>query len=182
MKHSILTLLIGVLSFSAHLMAQLSVSPIALTFQEGAPVSLIGSVSANGDLFNSVTVVNTSNKTIVRLQLAWVALDAAQKTVVSSPVIAPASDVNLKPWESAEVGRQGASVSDAMALSKRWGKPVEVDLGIVYVRFADGSSWSYPVTERNGRFIAKYDPQLLQKLSPAIEWARQQPRPAAAQE
>ncbi len=68
------SVLVGALFLGRLAFAQPALIPLTMTFQQDAPVGLLGSRMANGDLFDAVTVVNISGKMVVRVQFAWVVL------------------------------------------------------------------------------------------------------------
>jgi len=136
--------------------------------QAGAPLLVIGSSCGELDFFARVWLVNVSERTIVKYQLGWVVGDR-ERPGPGTPFLAQAFDIILKPWEVERTGRQGANFSDVIELLKSEGiRNGVVTVGVVYVKFEDGTEWSYPLTGR-GRFESEYNPELQRKLDPILK-------------
>jgi len=142
--------------------------------QKDSPLQVVGVTSTLKDSYSRVIAVNVSAKTIQQAQFGWT---VTTRTGNTKAVIAfgygPHLDFKLPPFEVSEAGAQGASVNLLMDKMKEVGaKQSEVRLGVVYVKFEDGSEWWYPL-EGNKQFIEVSDPGLVEKVGPKVQEYRQ---------
>lgn len=141
--------------------------------QVGAPVQVAG-VRLNVDkldLADAVTLVNVSNKTVVRYQLGWIYRQQGTDAQGDFQV-GRVSDILLRPNTATTTGSQGLGMNTAAGIFKQRGiRNGEVVIGVVYVQFEDGSQWSYPLDIKRA-FEQKEDPALRQKIAPLIEQER----------
>lgn len=141
-----------------------------LDFQEDSPLQVIGVELGNLDLLHSVMVVNISERTITKYQLGWVVTDRSAASPAGTPFLGSPCDTVLKPWETHECGRQGANFSTVLEdLKSRRIRVGRVTVGVVQVRFEDGSEWSYPFTERKQFVGVEPDPSYRLKLDPILK-------------
>ena len=139
--------------------------------QKDSPLQILGMRSSIYDLAEQVHVVNLSNKTIVRLQLGWTVGARGQSPAPAAFLGLPA-DLNLAPGEWTTLGRQGVTLTDVYRTLNHFRLPEgEVILGVVYVRFQDGSEWSYGLQGRN-RFEQTDDAGIRERVAPIIEQLR----------
>jgi hypothetical protein len=140
--------------------------------QKDAPLQVVGvtlNLDGAADLCQKVTIVNTSEKTVTRVQVGWVISDVrnaadGRGTVAYGPVF----KINLPPSEVMNVGPQGATLASADKAAKDLGiSHATILVGVVYTEFADGSEWYYPLKERKS-FVEHSDPTLLQKIGPKV--------------
>ncbi|MFQ5778255.1 MAG: hypothetical protein ACE5IP_09645 [Terriglobia bacterium] len=138
------------------------------TFQDGAPLQVIGVRMGSLDFLSQVVLVNTSDRTIVKYQLGWI-VTRTDKGGLGTPFLSVPSDAVLKPGEVEEAGRQGATFSSVIDdLKSRRIRKGKVIVGVTYVKFEDGTEWRYPLTLRH-QFISKPDPALRLRLNPIIK-------------
>jgi hypothetical protein len=147
-----------------------SVSAADFAFvQKDSPLQIIGARADLKESYNRVTVINVSSQTILRAQFGWTLSDQEKQMQVAAIGYGPPVDLNLPPLEIARVGAQGAThsiITEKMRAVQT--KHVELTLGVIYVKFQDGTEWRYPVAERKG-FIQVDDPALLQRIRPKVQ-------------
>ena len=137
-------------------------------FQAGAPLQVIATQLAKLDLLNGVFLVNVSERTIVKYRLGWVVTDRDHPGRGGTVFLGQPFDAIIEPWEVEEAGRQGANFSDVIEdLNSRQIEFGKVIVGVVYVKFKDGSEWSYPLKERR-QFLSEANPALHQKIDPIL--------------
>lgn len=100
------------------------------------------------DLLDGVRVQNVSQNEIVRYRLAWRAMGrSADDASDTSYDLSYGRDIatSLKPGEKEVSPPQGVIPQDFRALLKTKGVSADVILlvGVVYVRFVDGTEWNY---------------------------------------
>lgn len=139
-------------------------------FQENAPLVVIavaGSVSKL-DMANEVDLLNVSDKTIVGYQLGWV-ISGGNQAGRGVPFYGMRFDANLKPGEALTSSGQGASFSMVQTTRSlnHWSSALIV-IGVVYVKFEDGSEWVYPLSIKRS-FPEKDDPTLHQRVDPVVK-------------
>lgn len=140
--------------------------------QTGSPLQIVGATSDLdiGDFYSRVMVVNVSQKAVLRARFGWtMADDDAKRTVATG--YGPAVDLNLSPFEVAQVGAQGATLSIVSEKSKGI-QHVKLKLGVVYVKFKDGTEWEYSIEQHTG-FEEIEDPALVQKITPKVQEFRE---------
>lgn len=142
--------LISIVSLSGISMRSQQIESIDSMYraQKDCPLWIVGRKIDGEDLFASVYVANNSPRTILRAQLAWIIADKdhPQRQVIS---IGTPFDLNLAPSQIREVGRQGAAVSlmNETLAGLGAGRGL-VTLGVIHVRFEDGSDWKYPLADK----------------------------------
>ncbi len=115
---------------------------------QGSPLWIIATTMNNTDLCAHVSLLNVSNRPILRAQLGWIVADA-QNPSHAVPFFGTPFDLNLAPAGIEDVGRQGAAVSVVRETMKKLGTTHGVvTVGVVYVRFQDGGEWSYPLAQK----------------------------------
>lgn len=136
--------------------------------QKDCPLWIVGRTITGEDLFANVYVANNSPRTILRAQLAWIIADKdhPQRQVIS---IGTPFDLNLPPSQIREVGRQGAAVSLMNeTLGKMGASRGLVSLGVIHVRFDDGSDWRFPLADKRA-FEVVDDAEVTRKFGARIK-------------
>lgn len=137
------------------------------TFQKGSPIAVLGHHSGDRDLLNGISIVNISDAKIVRIQFGWLLGEKGRPGGV--PFKGFPSEVDLAPWATTTVGRQGAFFSDIHQLALRNHlEEAELTVGVTYVRSADGREWSYDHAAA-GRFDFVPDRDLEIRIQPALK-------------
>lgn len=165
--------LLGLVFFGFASVAQGQLGPMVVNFpvfQEGSPLVVIavaGSISKL-DMLNEVDLLNVSDKTIVGYQLGWV-VSGGNGEGPGVPFYGMRFDANLKPGGVLTATGQGASFSSVQSTRalNHWSSAL-VMVGVVYVRFQDGTEWSYPLAIKRS-FPEKDDPTLHQRVDPAVK-------------
>jgi hypothetical protein len=143
-----------------------------LDFQEGSPLQVIAIQIGRLDLLNAVVVVNISERTIVKYQLGWVVTDRDNPRPGTVFEGIP-TDTMLRPWETHEAGRQGANFSTVLEdLNSRGIQFGKVTVGVTYVKFEDGTEWSYVLRGRREFLSGQATLQYRLNLEPILKKRR----------
>ena len=137
-------------------------------FQKGSPLKIIGiGMEKPKDFLSKVWLVNVSDQTVHQYRLGWLVTDR-EKAGPGTAFLGQAFDTRLKPSTLEVTGRQGANVSTVLDTVRAKGiSNGEVVVGVVSVKFADGSEWSYPLQQQR-QFESEYDYNLHLQLTPMI--------------
>jgi hypothetical protein len=170
----------GIFMKTAFMIAILSLVPSLLFagdfafVQKDSPLQIFGVKSDLKDAYDRVYVINVSDRPILRAQFGWT---MSTRTDTERRLLAvghgPLVDLNLPPLEVSVVQAQGAtlsSVTEAMRANKV--QHANLELGVVYVKFDDGTEWMYPLSERK-EFIEENNPTIIQKITPKTQEFRQ---------
>ena len=148
-----------------------SMQVVPAVIQAEAPMQVIATtLDLNRmDFGDSITLMNTSDKMIVSCRLGWIYRKANEDTAgpwaVGNPI-----EVRLSPSLLATVGCQGIGFSAARDVFKKNEiAKGEVVVGVVEVRFQDGTQWTYPLGQK-GRFDFHEDQQF--KDAYACSWRK----------
>lgn len=139
--------------------------------QKDAPVQVIGVMLDldSGDLCQAVTIINTSSKAVQKVQIGWTVSEskaAAEKLAIAA--YGPISSVAVNPGQVTKIGPEGATLDSVTKAAGTLNLPhAALVVGVVYVEFADGTEWYYPLKDKK-HFVEKNDPGLLQKIAPKI--------------
>lgn len=140
--------------------------------QKGSPVLVFGAINSPLEFFQEVYVINVSEKPIVRIQLGWVARPASANSSQGVAAVSIPSDVMLAPLQATTLGRQGATDSAVTeAINANYpGQSGLIDLtiGCVYAKFADGTEWSYNLLVQR-HFEQQKNDDLRQRTAPVIK-------------
>lgn len=139
--------------------------------QKDSPLQVIGLRTSLEDLAEQVHVANISAKTAVRVQLGWT-VDGCGKT--PARLVSPGlpMDAVIGPGMWSTLGRQGIDPARVRKAAAGFGEScAEVIVGVIHVRFADGSEWNYPL-DLEKRFQTEQRPGLVRKLAPLAEEMR----------
>lgn len=144
--------------------------------QKDTPLQVVGVTMSLQELYQSVVVVNVSNRTILRAQLGWTISnprDPNRDRVVVG--FGPPFDLNLPPLEVAKIGSQGATFSIVTEMLQKLDHARgKLMIGAVNVKFEDGGEWTYPLSTRR-EFDQSNDPALVERISPKVrEFRRSQ--------
>lgn len=144
---------------------------------QGSPLRIISETMNNTDLCAHVSFLNVSNRPILRAKLGWIVADA-QNSSHAVPFLGTPFDLNLAPGGIEDVGRQGATVSVVRETLEKLGTTHgTLTVGVVYVKFQDGSEWSYPLAQKRA---FGPDAPLPEQFAPAVSQFIEQRAHAAA--
>lgn len=138
--------------------------------QKDSPLQIVGATSnlQQKDFYSQVLVVNVATRPILRAQFGWIIANKDNEKQVFGIGYGPLVDLNIQPLTVATVGPQGATLSMVSEKAHAAGVPhIKLRLGVIYVKFEDGSEWKYPLAERKV-FDQIDDPTLIQKISPKV--------------
>lgn len=144
--------------------------------QKDSPLQVIGMRTSLEDLAEQLHVANISAKTAVRVQFGWT-VDGCGKTPARLVFPGLPMDAVIGPGMWATVGRQGIDPARVRKAAADLGEScAEVTVGVIHVRFADGSEWNYPL-EQEKRFQTEQTPEVVRKLAPLAEEMRKKTAP-----
>ena len=113
-----------------------------------SPLWIVGRTMNREDMYAKVSVINNSDRQILRAQLGWVISDKDHPDW-SQLAYGLSTDLNLGPTEIREIGPLGVSFSVLQETYAKKGTIYGlVTLGVVFVKFSDGTEWTYPLAER----------------------------------
>jgi len=148
---SLLFLLVSsAMSFAA--ISQSTVLVVMHALQVGAPLEITSSEKTLSDAISSVTVRNTSNKTIESYQLAWIeTLPSGCSASSMKPSIARGKTQGpVKPLGTSTSGPYNLLVSGLIAEARaHQAKLIYVQVGVASVTYSDGSFWNYDPSEES---------------------------------
>lgn len=129
-----------------------------LDYQKDSPLQIIGKGGNKKDLLESLDVVNASERTIVRYQLGWVTTDMKSRGL-GEPFLGPVVDATIRPLQYHQTKIQGATFDRVLrSLNDQGIRHGLVLAGVTYVKFEDGSEWSYPLNLKR-QFISLDPPE-----------------------
>ncbi len=151
-----------------------SMQVVPAVIQVDAPMQVIATTLDMNrmDFGDSITLMNTSDKLILSWRLGWIYRKANEDTSGTWAVGRPI-ELRLSPNSLATVGSQGIGFSAARDVFKKNGiAKGEIVVGVVEVRFQDGTQWSYPLGQK-GRFDFHEDQQLRDRIRVLMEKEQQ---------
>lgn len=116
--------------------------------QTGSPVSIVESTSDLEDGYASVVLRDDADKAIRSVTLGALALPLDPAMTTPQVFIRRGPNVTLLPRATVGIAAQ---LIDASALTALARKGANIEIGVVGVEFADGSTWSYDLAAK-GRF------------------------------
>ncbi len=140
--------------------------------QTNAPVQVMGLRSTIHDFAEQVHVANVAAKKVVRLQLGWT-VDGCGKSPARTSFLGLPLDLDLAPGAWTSAGRQGITPTDVYRVLNQLRESCgEIQVGVVFVQFADGTQWTYPLALQN-RFAVSDAPEVIERLEPALREMRE---------
>jgi len=158
-----------------------SLSSNFVFLQKDTPLQVVGVQMTLDDLCNKVIVANVSQRAIVRAQFGWTISESRNPSPSNVAVsYGLVFDVTLPPGEVTGLGPQGVTITSVTDTAKQLGaQRGAVVTGVVYVKFADGTEWYYPLKERKA-FVEISDPSVVMRISPKVREYRAKANPNAA--
>jgi hypothetical protein len=128
-----------------------AVFPVVFAPQKDAPVRIVSLTQTLTDTLSEVTVKNFSDKPVSSYQLGWVVLlPNGCSRIPTKPLVtlAPVEEIAIAPGETATTGHYRLWFKQLHDLAYRQQATlVHVQVGVVSVKFTDGSSWSFNLAE-----------------------------------